>query len=89
MPVVNGVTQRVLNDTFYSFTCLGELTTEFFSYKKGFSWSWGSITCGYTLSSMESQTLNCSMHITLPRENLYVTYMRVYRTEQAINGQRA
>lgn len=34
MPVVNGVTQRVLNDTFYSFTCLSEQTTKFFSCKK-------------------------------------------------------
>lgn len=34
MAVVNGVTQTVLNDTFYSFTCLSEQTTKFFSYKK-------------------------------------------------------
>lgn len=41
VPVVNWITQRVLNDTFYSFTCLSEQTTEnlFFSQtKKVFSW---------------------------------------------------
>lgn len=32
--VVNGVTHTVLNDTFYSFTCLSEQTTKFFSYRK-------------------------------------------------------
>lgn len=36
MPVVNGVTQRVLNDTFYSFTCLSEQTTKFSPTEKAF-----------------------------------------------------